>query len=117
MEEEKENRVKKVFIVNDSGHDFRAAERYGELVVMTKDMIPRTAVRGMYNSVKEFLDDSHPDDWIILTSLTTICSVVCAYFGYLHGRLNLLIHISTNRPEGKYIQKNLVFRRIEEENG
>ena len=81
----------RVFIPNLGAHDHSDAERYGELVYVTKGQIDKFATGTMYRIWLKALKDSSPDDIILQTGLTTLCEVGCAVFGAIHGRLNLLI--------------------------
>lgn len=86
-----ERRRPRVYVVNRSTHDYSAAERYGELVYVTKGFQKRFAVGQHTRRWQEALKDSQPDDFIILSSINIICSIGCSMFAAMHGRLNLLL--------------------------
>lgn len=94
----------KVYIVNKGGHDYSAAERFGELQYITEGTLAKYDVGQMFRECNKALSDSDPDDYIMLTSLTTLCSVACAIFAYKHGRLNLLIF-----KDDDYVARRIVF--------
>jgi len=48
--------------------------------------------------------EARPDDYILLTSLTSLCSIACSLFAHKFGRLNLLIF-----EEGEYLERTLTF--------
>jgi len=91
-----------VYIVNESGHDYSDALRFGDLAYITRGTLDKYNVNQMYRAAVEALEDSRPNDYILLTSLSTLCSVVCAVFSRKHGRLNLLLY-----KDGGYIERNL----------
>lgn len=94
----------KVFIPNLSAHDHSDAARYGELVYVTKGQLAKYATNNMYRVWMAALQESSPNDYILLTGLNTLCSIGCAIFGALHGRVNLLIW-RTDR----YISREIIF--------
>lgn len=92
-----------VYCVNRGGHDYSAAERFGQLVYLTEGKLAKYDVGQMYRECELGLAESTPDDYILLTSLTTLCSVACSMFAHRHGRLNLLIH----KDDG-YVERKLI---------
>lgn len=92
-----------VYCVNRGGHDYSAAERFGQLFYLTEGKLEKYDVSQMMRECEFGLADSTPEDYILLTSLTTLCSVACSMFAHRHGRLNLLIH----KGEG-YVERKLV---------
>ncbi len=94
----------RVYVVNRSGHDFSAALRFGELVYCSDGEMDKWDSGQMYRQVSAALADSEPNDYILLTSLTSLCSVTCAVFAVRHGRLNLLIY-----KDGDYVARTLQF--------
>lgn len=84
--------MRKVYIPNRGPHDYSEAERFGELVVCTVGSLDRFDTAQMFRELEDAMYDSTPDDFILLTSLTSLCSVACAIFAAKHWRLNLLIH-------------------------
>lgn len=96
--------VANVYIVNKGPHDYRDAERFGNLVFCTDGSLDRWDVAQMHRELSESMRDSVEDDYILLTSLTSLCSIACGVFARKHGRLNLLIF----RDE-KYVERTIVF--------
>ena len=94
--------MRKVFIINKSGHDFSGAAKFGEIIYLSEGRLEKYAVTEMYREFSEKLINSEPDDFILITSLASSCSVAAACFGFLHGRLNLLLF-----KEGIYIERKL----------
>ena len=81
-----------VYVVNDGGHDFSAAESFGPLVFLSKGPINRYATTQMYRKFSEKLKDSKPHDYILCTALTQMNMIAAAIMAAKHGKLNLLIH-------------------------
>lgn len=96
----------RVYVVNRGGHDYSAAERFGELVYCSDGEMDKWDINQMYRQMSQALEDSVPEDYILLTSLTSLCSVACAVFAARHGRLNLLIF-----KDGAYVARTLVMDR------
>ena len=95
--------MKKVFIVNKSAHDFSPAEAFGEIVFLSEGSINRYATNNMHRKFSEILEDSLPDDHLVLCSLSVMNSIAGAIFAHKHGKLNLLLF-----KDGSYIERNLV---------
>ena len=99
-----ESKLAYVYVLNKAPHDYSDAERYGELFYCTTGPLDKLDLSQMYRELDRALEDSQPDDWILLTSLTSLCSVACSIFAIRHNRLNLLIHTR----EG-YVDRSLYF--------
>jgi len=98
-----------VYIINQASHDFSNAEIFGQLQYMTSKPISRYATNKMYRVFKEALEDSTPDDYILITSLTVMNIIACGQFIKKHGKLNLLIH---KTEDNSYIERRLDFSSI-----
>ena len=94
----------KVFVLNKGTHDYSAAEQFGSIVYCTDGNISKYNTAQMVRECAEAMEDSTPDDYILLTSLSTLCSLACAWFAHRHGRVNLLIF-----KNNKYIERTVVF--------
>lgn len=101
----------RVYVLNRGPHDYEHAEQFGELVFCTEGLLDRDDTSQMYRELLEAMQDSQQDDYILLTSLTSLCSIACSIFTYKHGRLNLLIY-----KDGTYIQRTLVFNNTRIDN-
>jgi hypothetical protein len=102
----------RVFVVNNSGHDFSAAKQYGDLVFMSSGSIPRYNVNQMYREFSNALIHSEPEDFILCTALTQMNMVAAAIFAHLHGRINLLIH-----KDRGYVVREVDLTNLLDENG
>ena len=95
--------MKKVFVINRAGHDYSKAHRFGEVVFCTDGEQDRFNTNQMFRIFSPIFDASSRDDYILLTSLTIMCSIACAIFARKHGRLNLLLY-----RDGKYIERTIL---------
>lgn len=96
--------MSKVYVVNRGGHDYSAAERFGQLVYCTHGQLSKYDTGQMYRELTDAMRDSDPEDYILLTSLTTLCSVAAALFAVKHKRVNFLIY-----KDDDYVERKLVF--------
>lgn len=94
---------RKVFVLNEGTHDYSEAAAFGELVFCTSGLLPRDDINRLFLELDETLSNSQPKDLIMLSSLTSLCSVAAAMMGAMHGEVHFLIF-----SNGKYIEKELV---------
>lgn len=105
----------KVFVINRSNHDYSKARKYGQLHFLSDGPMDKYQVANMDRQFREKLADSRPDDFILVTSLTVMCSVACVIFAMKHNRLNLLLYNDANR--GEYAVRKLCYDQVcEKEN-
>jgi hypothetical protein len=97
-----------VFIVNKSCHNYSDAKRFGKLVFMTEGTINRYAVSIVYREFITYMKDSDPEDFILVTGMSTMLAVACGIFSAQHGRLNLLLF-----KKGRYLERTLMFNEGE----
>ena len=95
-----------VYITNRSAHDYSDAERFGEVHYVTERRVDRFNVTDMVRYAEEAFLESTENDYILLTSLTILCSICCSVFVAKHGRLNLLLF-----KDGRYIERKVVFNK------
>jgi hypothetical protein len=96
----------KVYILNKGGHDYSDATRFGELVYCSEGLIPKFSTSHMVRVFQGAFQDSQNIDYILLTSLSTMCSIACAIFAKKHGRLNLLIHqAGVDGKDNRYVER------------
>lgn len=92
----------KVYVTNSGGHDYSDAERFGDVIFCTEGSLDKEDTAQMYRELNDALYDSMPEDYIVLTSLTTLCSIACAIFALKHGQLHLLLY-----KGGAYVPRHL----------
>ena len=105
----------KVYVVNRSGHDYAGAKRFGDLVYLSEGRTESPfAVTTIYASFAAQLVDSEPDDYLLLTGLNVMNVVASGIFGFLHGKLNLLIYAGKNRYAERTVKLDELIQRREE---
>ena len=92
----------KVFIINRGCHNFSAAERFGDLVFMTEGMVSRYAVGEIYRAFEEHLTSSTPDDYLLVSGMSTMLIVASGMLTQKHGCLNLLLY-----KNGRYLKRHI----------
>jgi hypothetical protein len=95
--------AKKVFIVSDGGHDYSDAKRFGELVFCTDEVIRKDDVAQMYRVLIHALRESGPEDFILVSSLTSLCMVAAAIMAERWCEIHLLIF-----KDGQYVPRDLI---------
>lgn len=98
----------RVFIINDAGHNYFDAERYGDIVVMTSGLIDKFAVTAMLRIFKGYLSTSAPSDFLLISGPTVMNAIACAEFAALHNRLNILTWKFEKDGNDRYIHHRLV---------
>ncbi len=99
----------KVYVPNNSGHDFSHAESFGELRFVTSGTVDRFKINNMYREAVSALEDSTSDDYIMVTGLTQINVVLTSVFAVKHGRLRLLMY---DAKEERYILREIVIDNL-----
>lgn len=99
------NEQPRVYVVSKGFHDWSAAAKYGQLVFLSTEPIGRTAVSSMMRQFLPELEKSDPNDLIVITGLSVMCSLACAIFYSKHGRLNLLLYDASGN---KYVNRTVV---------
>ena len=98
----------KVFIINDSGHDYSEAKKYGELVYLTKGKVASYATTQHYRNFSEKMKDAKPEDYILITSLASMNCIAGWIIGTLGFPLNLLIY-----KDDRYVVRRILPRLVE----
>lgn len=104
---------RKVFIVNDGGHDYSGAEKYGQIVFCTESVIRKDDISQMYRELAIALEDAKPDDYFLISSLTSLCAVGAAILSNWFGEVHFLLY-----KDGQYVVRDLILDRapVEDEN-
>lgn len=100
----------KVYIINKSGHDFSAAERFGELIFLSEGKMGKYSTASMYREFAPILDKSSPKDYIVTTALTTMSCIAVGIFVVKHKKVNLLL-----RKDDDYVVRTIKFDELIEE--
>ena len=94
----------KVYIVNNGGHDYSGAQNFGELVFCTKGNIDRSDTAQMFRDLSAAFVEADVDDYLLITSLTSLCCVATGMLADRFGKVNFLLFES-----GHYIPRTVVF--------
>lgn len=94
-----------VYITNRGPHDYSEAKQFGELIYCTDGSLNKFDTAQMYRELNDAMHDSCEDDYILITSLASVCCIACAIFAAKHQCLNLLIHKGDS-----YIVRQLYFK-------
>ncbi len=95
--------TRKVFIVSNGGHDYKNAERFGEIVFCTDGVIRKDDIAQMYRELMQALEPAEADDYLVISSLTSLCVVAASILADRFGELHLLLY-----RDGEYIVKDLI---------
>ena len=103
------NDKRKVYVVAKGLHDWTLAAEYGEVVFLSTVPISRVAVSTMARLFAPQLQKSSPDDYLLITGLSVMCSIACSLFVLKHRRLNLLLFDAASE---KYVKRTVVLDDI-----
>ena len=96
----------KVFIPNKGFHDYTDAKRFGEIIYITTGSQNKFGVSNMARCWDAAIKDSSPHDYILVTSLSILCSVGASAFAMKHeGRVNFLLW-----QKDRYIARTIVLK-------
>ncbi len=98
----------KVYVINDSGHDYKEAEKYGTLVYLTRGKVASYATTQHYRTFAEKMRGATSNDYILVTSLASMNVIAGWIIGTLGFPLNLLLF-----KDGQYVVRRLMPRLIE----
>ena len=99
--------MSKVYVINDSGHDYKEAEKYGELIYLTKGIVASYATTQHYRTFAEKMKDATSDDYILVTSLASMNAIAGWIMGTLGFPLNLLLF-----KDSTYVVRRIMPRLI-----
>lgn len=96
--------TRKVFVVNDGGKDYSAAEKFGELIFCTDSQFNRKDVASMHRQLMETMGEAEAQDLIMVAGLPALLMVAAGIMAATYGELHLLIFDGTD-----YVQRDLIF--------
>jgi len=92
---------RKVYIVNESSHDFTKAKKFGQLIFCTIGRMNRFSTNDMVRKFQDAMRNSNKEDYVLLCSLNVMNAIACSVFAHKHGTLNLLLY-----KDGEYVERN-----------
>lgn len=99
--------MRTVFVINQSGHDYAPASKFGQIIFLSKGTTNRYATNSLYRKFAEILKHSHEDDYILVTGLTIGNMIAASIMTCLHGRVNFLLF-----KEGRYVERTLIIGEL-----
>ena len=99
---------KKVYILNDGGHDYTDALRFGEPVYLHVPANTKWDIAQVHDLLKEGMKEATADDYIVISHLSSICCVATALLVEWFGRVNFLIF-----HKDKYEEKKLFLTHVD----
>ena len=94
---------RRVFVLNDGGHDYSGAAEFGEVIVCSEGMVPKNDIAQMFRLLNPLLEESQKDDLIVIGSLASMVGVASAIMAGLHGEVHYLVF-----GNGRYAVKDLM---------
>ena len=100
--------MSRVYIPNRGPHNYDEAQKFGRLVYCTEGSLDKFDTAQMYRILSDSMKNSDEQDYILLTSLTSLCCIACGILSAKHQQLHLLIH-----QGGQYVRRSLYFNTQE----
>lgn len=94
---------RKVYVVSNGGHDYSDAQRFGEVVFCTEGVIRKDDTAQMYREIQAAVADASPQDYLLVSSLTSMCMIAAAILSDRFGELHLLLF-----KDGQYIHRDII---------
>jgi hypothetical protein len=98
---------KRVYVLSDGGHDYRAAERFGRVTICSTGQLSKDDISQMYRILTDSFADAREDDFILVSSLTSLCMVASAIMANRFGQVHLLIY-----HDGRYEARDLILEQL-----
>lgn len=94
---------RRVFVLNDGGHDYSGANDFGEVIVCSEGMIPKSDIGQMFRILSPHLEHADRNDLILIGSLSSLVGVASAIMAANHGEVHYLVYMN-----GRYVIKDLI---------
>lgn len=91
-----------VFVPNRSNHNFKPAEKFGNLIFLTEGILDPADINNFARIASDAFHNSSPEDYILLSGLTSLCMVMSAVFAAKHNQVNVLVW-----RNGHYIERTI----------
>lgn len=83
----------RVFITNYAGHTYTKAETFGALKWLTKGYVSFGSLdRLRADLAAKIIDMTRPDDFLLLSGNSALCSFAALLWFFHHGQVKLLVH-------------------------
>ena len=91
-----------VWVANKAGLDYSDASRFGDVRFLSKGWVNLLNTNEHYLSFVEQMEDAGPDDYLLISSATTLCILMAGIQVLKFGVLNLLMFVGD-----RYIERNI----------
>jgi len=91
-----------VYVPNKGAHDYQDAKRYGELIFLTTGVVERYRTNTIYRTIMEGMDDAQEDDYLLISSLSILNSIISGILARKFGKINFLLF-----RDGKYLLRTV----------
>ena len=98
------SRLPVVFVPNKGAHDYKDALKYGKLVFLTSGVVERYQTNTIYRTLIQGMADAQEDDYLLISSLSILNSIISAILARKFGKVNFLLFCN-----GKYIERTVDF--------
>lgn len=96
--------MSKVFVLMDSGHDYSAAEEFGNIVMLNLQPSWSYDIPKIFSTLQERMADASADDFILLSGLPTFCCVATSLMTDWFSEVHFLLY-----SDGKYLRRDMVY--------
>ena len=94
----------KVFILNNTNHDYSKAERYGRLVDVTKGKVPIFKTSTVRAMLEEGLVDFTEDDYLLLAGPAILCIMAAIV---LYNKFDTVKFLVFDAKQQNYVVRHL----------
>lgn len=89
----------RVYVSNYAGHDYEAAEKFGEVRAITMGFVDFSSLDRVKYQVAQGIIDSSPDDYLALSGTNIVNAFAAMLWITLHGKVKML---NFNKENGVY---------------
>lgn len=80
-----------VYVVSKGFHDWREAMKWGNVIFLAKGQMDRLDSSAMLRLFLPVMSQAGPDDMIVLSGLTVMCSVATGIYAAKYGYVTFLL--------------------------
>jgi hypothetical protein len=104
MSPTEEERRSIVYVPNKSGQDFSDAERFGDLLYLTTELVNPYGTQVLHRLISKRMRDVSSEDYILVSSLNVLTAIASGVMAYRTGKANFLLY-----RRGKYVERSMTF--------
>lgn len=101
-----------VYIINKGCHDYSKATKFGKLKYLSNEDMDRFSTGKMYRIFKKRLEDSSPEDYLLISGMTIMSVVACSIFASKHNRVNLLLYNFGPGKTADYVERTVMLEDL-----